>query len=175
MPINKAYRLLHPKLVVLVTTIDEKSLPNVAPIAWTMPLTHKEAYIGISVSKNHKTHANINATKEFVLNFPEIGLAKAALACASKTSDKFQKANLTKIDSKKIRPPKINECYAHIECRLKNKLDIDDHTLFIGECVYADIKPGSFDQFKLSVDKIHPLYHVGEKCFVSLDKTVVEL
>lgn len=174
-PINKAYRLLHPKLVVLVTTIDKNDQPNVAPIAWTMPLTHNEAYVGISVSKSHKTHANIVATGEFVLNFPEINLAKAVIACASKDSDKFQKANLTKTDSKNVRPPKIIECYAHIECCLKDKVDIDDHTLFIGECIYADIKRDGFDKFKLAVDKIHPLYHVGEKTFVSLDITTTEV
>ena len=173
--IEKAYRIMHPRQVVLITTINKNNEPNVAPIAWNMPLSHKKSYVAISVAKIHKTHENILATQEFVMNFPEIDLANAVMICASKEPDKIKKSKLTISPSKITKTPKINECYAHMECRLKDKVDLFDHTLFIGECVYADFKSGSFDKFKLSVSKVRPLYHIGEKSFVSLDKTSIEL
>ncbi len=169
---SKAYRLIHPKLVVLVTTIDKDNNPNIAPIAWNSPLTHDKPYIGISIAKSHKTHSNILETKEFVINLPSMDILDNMAICASKEPNKIEKAHLEKIDSKEVFPPKIKECYGHIECRLKDKISIDDHTFFVGECVYADVKEGIFDDFKLAIDKIKPIYHLGGRDFATLDKEI---
>ncbi|HDI53263.1 MAG TPA: flavin reductase family protein, partial [Candidatus Bathyarchaeota archaeon] len=38
-----------------------------------------------------------------------------------------------------VKPPPIEECYAHLECRVVQRYTCGDHTLFVGEVVAAHI------------------------------------
>ncbi|MCK4234541.1 flavin reductase, partial [candidate division WOR-3 bacterium] len=54
--------------------------------------------------------------------------------------DKFIETGLTPQQARKVRVPFIDECVAHMECKVRQEIKTGDKNLFIGEVIeaYAD-------------------------------------
>ncbi|MEM2282932.1 MAG: flavin reductase family protein [Candidatus Hadarchaeales archaeon] len=146
-PGRRVYRLLYPRQVVLVTCMGERG-PNIIPIAWSIPLSFEPPLVGISVSPKRYSHGLILRSKEFVINIPTQGLLKEVMetgSCSGEHVDKFSTCGLTAAPAKRVKAPIISECIAHIECRLREALELGDHTLFVGEVLAAYSDPAYFN------------------------------
>jgi flavin reductase (DIM6/NTAB) family NADH-FMN oxidoreductase RutF len=158
---NAASTVFAPQLVCLVTTIDRANQPNVATFAWIMSTSHDPELIAVSVSKARYTYECL--TDEFVINLPTKELVEQVWTVGTlsgRNMNKFHVAGLTPIPSEIVKPPRIAECRTHIECRIVNKLETGDHTIFIGEVV---AKSGDLDAIKDGTlnDNVEPLFHLG--------------
>ncbi len=132
------YQILYPSRVVLVTSIDSEGMPNIITLAWTSILSSNPFMVGISIASKRHSHKLISESKEFVMNLPTIELEKQVVICGTKSgrnTDKFKETGLTPINSEKVSPPRIKECYAWLECKLVKSVETGDHTLFVGEVV----------------------------------------
>lgn len=138
-PVNKHYwqPSLIPGPVTLVSTINKKGEPNIAPISWIQMACFKPPMIMMSVSKGSKTAENILRTKCFGVNFVDSSLAKKVYACIKwRGRERIEKTGLTFFKAKKIRSPLINECRAHLECALYK---VNDLSVFFGKIENAMI------------------------------------
>lgn len=79
--------------------------------------------------------------------------------------DKFQVTRLTPIPADVVKPPRIAECPTHVECRIVDRVDTGDHTIFVGKVV---VKSGDLDAMKDGAlnERIEPLFHLGGKKFL---------
>lgn len=171
----RAYRLLHPRNVVLVSCIDKTGEANIVTLAWSMPTSFDPPLVAISVSPRRYSHRLIEETKEFVVNVPTIETAREALFCgrvSGRKHDKFKEVPLTALPAKKVQAPLIEECVAHLECKLVQKITAGDHTIFIGRVLAATVNEGVFDS-KFNISKVKPIYHLGGDDFATLSAEVV--
>ncbi len=169
-PAGAIYRLMHPRLTILVTCADEKGKPNIITLAWSTPVSLAPPMVGISIAPGRYSHELIERSKEFVVNIPPIEIAKETLYCgrhSGREVDKFEKTGLTSSPAKKVKSPIIKECIAHLECAVKEEISIGDHTLFVGEVLAAYASEGAFDK-KYDIDNVRPLYHLGGDDFLAL-------
>jgi len=174
-PSSLAYRLMHPRLVVLVSCVDEAGKANVITLAWSMPVSINPPVVAISVAPKRYSHQLIEKTKEFVVNVPTMDIVRETLFCgrrSGKTYDKFKETGLTPLPAKMIQTPIIKECVAHLECRLQQQITIGDHTLFIGRVLTAYADDGVFDE-KFDLKKVKPVYHMGGDDFATLVPEIV--
>lgn len=172
---SRAYRLLHPRNVVMVSCIDKAGKANIVTLAWSMPTSFDPPLVAISVSPKRYSHKLIEQTGEFVVNVPTIEIARKTLFCgrvSGRKRDKFKEAPLTALPAKKVQAPLIAECVANLECKLVQKVVTGDHTVFIGEIVAAHVNEGVFDD-KFSISKVHLVYHLGGDDFATLSPKVV--
>jgi flavin reductase (DIM6/NTAB) family NADH-FMN oxidoreductase RutF len=65
--------LLHPKLVALLTCVDDAGKANIITLAWAMPVSVQPPLVVVSVGPRRYSHGLIDETKEFVLNIPHNG------------------------------------------------------------------------------------------------------
>ena len=168
---SSAYRLLHPMHTILVTCVGKTGKPNIITLAWAMPTSHNPALVAISILPNRYSHALIEETKEFVINIPTVDIAKETLTCgitSGKNHDKFSETRLTPLPARKVKPPIIKECLAHLECKLHSQFKTGDHTVFIGEIIEAYANKGVFTD-KYDIDKARMLFHLGGNVFATLD------
>ncbi len=173
--LSRAYRLLHPRNVVMVSCTDKTGEVNIITLAWSMPTSADPPLVAISVSPRHYSHRLIKETKEFVVNVPIIKIARETLFCgriSGREHDKFKEAPLTALPAKKVQAPIIKECVAHLECKLVRKITTGDHTIFIGEVLAAHVNEGVFDG-KFNISKVKPIYHLGGDDFATLSSEVV--
>jgi len=164
-----AHRLLHPKLTVLVSCSDTSGKANIITLAWSMPVSMNPPLIAVSIAPKRYSHGLIEETGEFIVNIPSIELLKETSYCGSVSGrdvDKFKTTGLTPAPARKVRAPIIEECIAHLECKVYKKVQAGDHTIFIGEIVAAYANEGVFKRI-FDIEKVRLIYHIGGDKFTT--------
>jgi flavin reductase (DIM6/NTAB) family NADH-FMN oxidoreductase RutF len=171
--IEKYYHYAFPMQTVLVTCNDDTGKTNIVTLAWHTPISRKPPLYGISISPKRYSHALIEKSKEFVINFIPYALVEAAQFCGTNSgrlTDKLCKTGLTLAPTKKVSTPLIKEGYAHLECTVVKSISFGDHTLFIGEVIAASADENAFKNELLRTDQVHPLYYIGDNAYTTLDR-----
>jgi flavin reductase (DIM6/NTAB) family NADH-FMN oxidoreductase RutF len=168
--VKLAQRLFAPRLVVLATSVDKNGKPDIIALSWVMPTSFDPPIVAISVGSSRYSHGLITGCGEFVVNIPPISILGKVQLCGSisgRTADKFAEAGLTSIASKKVRPPRIKECVAHLECKLVDKFQTGDHTIFVGRVVAASVDEAAFDDKEniIKLELFKPVFHLGGDYF----------
>ena len=163
-------RLLHPMHVVLVSCVGKDDKPNIITLAWAMPTSIDPPLVAVSISPRRHTHSLIEETKEFVVNIPTIDILEQTFFCgvvSGRNRDKFQEAGLTPLLARKVKPPIIKECVAHLECKLHSQFPTGDHTIFVGEVIEAYANKDVFKE-EYDLKKARMILHLGGRDFASL-------
>lgn len=134
--------LVVPRPIALVSTLSTDGVANLAPFSFFTILSMTPPMIGISIgerggSARKDTLANIEATGEFVVNVVNRTIAepmnKASLDWETEV-DEFKVSGLTPLfDNLAVRPPRVAESPAQLECRLTKTMPIGDYTFVVGE------------------------------------------
>jgi len=173
---SSAYKVLHPMHTVLVTSLGKNGKPNIITLAWAMPASASPPLVAISVSPRRYSHTLIEETKEFVVNIPTLGILDKVVLCGTtsgRNHDKFKETGLTPLPGKKVKAPLIEECVAHLECKLHSQFTAGDHTIFLGEIVDAHVDKEIFgDSYDL--EKTHMIFHLGGDKYSTLEPKVFE-
>ena len=134
--INKAFTLMEPGPVVLVTTYDGKK-NNVMTISWTMVLDFKPTF-AITTGEWNYSFAALRKTKECVISIPTVDMLDMVVGigtCSGADTDKFEKFKLTPVKGSEVEASLIKECLANIECKV---IDIiKKHNIIILDAVAA--------------------------------------
>jgi flavin reductase (DIM6/NTAB) family NADH-FMN oxidoreductase RutF len=119
MKLSKAFTLLEPGPVVLVTTQDGRK-NNVMTISWTMVLDFTPLF-AITTGEWNYSFAALRKTRECVVAIPPVDLLDKVVGigtCSGADTDKFARFGLTPVPGKRVKAPLIRECLANIECRV---------------------------------------------------------
>lgn len=136
LPLYKAFQLIEPGPVVLVTTVSGRK-KNIMTISWHMVMDFTPRIAFVTGPWNYSFNA-LMQTKECVIAIPTVDLAAKVVkigACSGSDTDKFKKFGLTPIKAKLVKAPLIAECLANIECRVIDY--IDKHNIFVLDAVHA--------------------------------------
>lgn len=122
LPIEKdVLRLLGFTPVILITTVGKDGSVNAAPHGWVTVVDYDPPQLLFSVNIRHDTYRNVIETKEFVVNIPGADMIREIWVTQKRFpygTNELEEANLTAFPSEKVKPPRIKECKAHIECRV---------------------------------------------------------
>jgi flavin reductase (DIM6/NTAB) family NADH-FMN oxidoreductase RutF len=124
LPIEKAFMLIEPGPVILVTTND-KGRNNIMTISWHMVLDFTPQ-IALRTGPWNYSFQALTRTRECVLAIPTIDLAEKVVSigdCSGAEVDKFKEFDLTPLPAVDVKGPLISECLACIECRVTDYLE----------------------------------------------------
>lgn len=172
---KKWYKILTPRPVVLVSTVNGKGISNAAPFSFVMPISMDPPLICLGLYSGNDTVRNITKTGDFVVNIPSRKLLDKLWITSEDYPygvSEIEKAKLTEKKSSKVKSPKIKECFAHFECKLYRKERAGDHMLIIGKIVEASIDDRLFKKGKYQLKKADPLMHIGGEEFGLVGKVV---
>jgi flavin reductase (DIM6/NTAB) family NADH-FMN oxidoreductase RutF len=134
--LSKAFTLIEPGPVVLVTTHDGQK-DNIMTISWTIVLDFTPVFAITTGEWNH-SFAALRKNKECVIAIPTVDMLDKVVGigtCSGTDTDKFAKFMLTPVQGKVVRSPLIKECLANIECKV---IDIvKQHNIVVLEAVAA--------------------------------------
>jgi flavin reductase (DIM6/NTAB) family NADH-FMN oxidoreductase RutF len=136
LPLHKAFTLLEPGPVVLVTTADGERY-NIMTLSWTMVLDFSPRFAVMTGPWNYSYQA-LTRHKVCVVAVPTVDMSKTAAAigaCSGADVDKFKKFKLSPLEGRVVNAPLIRECYANIECRVVDH--IQKHGIFVLEAAAA--------------------------------------
>jgi len=139
LPLAKAFTLIEPGPVVLVTTHDGHK-DNVMTITWTMVLDFAASFAITTGPWNH-SYAALKKTKECVIAIPAADLLDTAVGigtCSGHDVDKFERFGLTRVQAQHVRAPLIVQCVANIECRVVEIIERHNIVILQGLAAYVD-------------------------------------
>lgn len=117
--LSKAFTLVEPGPVVLVTTNDGRN-NNIMTISWTMVLDFTPVFAITTGEWNH-SFAALQKTRECVIAIPAVDMLDEVVGigtCSGRDTDKFSRFELTPVQGRIVRSPLIKECLANIECKV---------------------------------------------------------
>lgn len=159
-PLSKAYQLLEPGPVVMVTTADQNKA-NIMTMTWHMMIDFVPPLIGCVISNRNYSFNILKKTKECVINIPSVELAEKVVGvgnCTGSKIDKFKKFNFSHGVASNVNVPMINECFANLECKVIDMSMATKYNIFILEVVKAWIAT--------SKKRFRTIHHCGNGVFV---------
>ncbi|MCX7943881.1 MAG: flavin reductase family protein [Deltaproteobacteria bacterium] len=146
---SHTYKLLHPKIVALVTSRSRKGKENVMACAWMTPVSVNPPLVLVCIVKEWFTSELINDSKEFVINIPDFSMIKEVMMAGTLSGrriDKLQEMGLTVKKGKMVKSPVIEKCIAHLECKLIKRVEAGESYVFIGKVLTAYADENYFDK-----------------------------
>ena len=177
---SRVYRLLHPKLTVLVVSKTKDGKVNVMTAAWCMPVSASPPLIAVSIAPSRYTYDIIRESGEFVISIPTVDLLKKVHYCgcvSGRVVDKVKEAGFTLAKSNKVGVPYIKECVASLECRVYKMFELGDHVLVIGEVVDVHYSKEFFDERKgiYDIKKTKLILHLGGAYYATNDSRILRV
>lgn len=114
--------------------------------------------------RRSQTLVNIERDGEFVVNLPDMSLVDKLVETSYKTKlgeNKFDRSGFTRMPSRMVKPVCIEECRAHLECRVRRIDYPGDHGVICADIVYACYDDDAFGGHML-IDTRHfrPVIHL---------------
>ncbi len=126
--------------IVFVTTLNEDGSSNIAPKSWISMMVFDPPIVALGCNINHQTAKNILSQKEFVINIPSAEMAETVWKCGHLPHPRpVEVLGLTSIPSVKVKPPRVAECRAHLECTLDKHLLYGDEIIILGRILTVEI------------------------------------
>ncbi len=161
----KAFTLIEPGPVLMVSTADGRGRPNLMTVSWNMVLDFTPCFALATGPWNFSFDA-LMKTRECVLAIPTIDLLDRVVGVGTTSGDeidKFKKFGFTKMPAVEVSAPLIPECYANIECKVIDY--IRRHDIVVLQAVRAWIDASR---------KTNPIFHYrGDGTFVADGKEYV--
>ena len=137
--LRKAFTLVEPGPVVLVTTFDGER-NNIMTISWTMVVDFSPQFAITTGPWNH-SYIALRRTRECVIAVPTADLLDKVVGvgtCSGAETDKFEKFGLTPVKGKYVKAPLIKECLANIECQVLDFVKKHNIVVMKGLAAYLD-------------------------------------
>lgn len=148
----------YPQPVFIVAAYDEKGTPCAMNAAWGG--MHYDDQIAMCIGAEHKTTANILASRAFTVSMAEAPLTVACdyvgVVSGNKVPDKFEKAGFHAVKSEFVNAPIIKELSMALECEL---ISYDPETChMVGRIVNVSADERILDENgKIDVKKLRPI------------------
>jgi flavin reductase (DIM6/NTAB) family NADH-FMN oxidoreductase RutF len=107
-------------------------------VAWIGMVSGTPPTIAMGVRSSRNTLRLIEASHEFTVNVPTVGMEAAVDFCGTVSGadvDKFAAAGLTAVPGDLVGAPIVAECPFNIECRVVDIQVLGDYRLVLGEVV----------------------------------------
>lgn len=139
LPLSRAFTLVEPGPVVLVTTHDG-TRPNVMTISWTMVRSFDAEFALTTGPWNHSWRALCDR-RDCVLAIPTADMIDTVVGigtCSGADTDKFARFGLTPLPARHVGAPLVKECLANIECRVEEIVERLNLVLLRGVAAHVD-------------------------------------
>ncbi len=140
---------------VVLVTCGEGEDANIITVGMYMPISARPPLVCIGIAPQRYSHQLIEKTREFVVNSPSISIEEEMHYCgvnSARRVNKWKETGFTAIPSLKVKTPRIEECFGHLECKVVESHVMGDHTLFVGEVIAT-----TADEEVLNGDVLDPL------------------
>lgn len=148
-PAGDTYKLLvglvAPRPIALITSVDQEGRLNAAPFSAYNYLCTDPPIVGVGVTNRPNerfvpkdTARNIRHTGEFVVNVVTEDIAEKMNICATDfpaEMSEVELAGFTTVASQIVKPPRLAEAHAALECREYTTMEIGRSRIILGRVV----------------------------------------
>jgi flavin reductase (DIM6/NTAB) family NADH-FMN oxidoreductase RutF len=152
---------------VIITTVDTEGRTNAAGFATCVRVAHDPVFISFTSGLRNDTHRNVLDTGEFCVNLvpfeQRIMEATRVVGLPFPTGvNELEMAGLREIPSQVIKPPRVEDCHAHFECRVEWTKQWDTRLMVVGRVVAVTVDEDCIDDnWRIVWDRMKPASFCG--------------
>ena len=167
-----------PRPIAFISTRSKSGISNLAPYSFFNGVSSSPPCLMFSATRKadgakKDTLANIEETKEFVVNIADTKLAQQVNLSAYPydfNESEFSKVGLDEIDSDEIKAPRVKQAPIQIECKLYNTLEIGNgevgsSTIVVGEILKFHFQDEVLIDGKIVLEKLDPLARLSGRMY----------
>jgi flavin reductase (DIM6/NTAB) family NADH-FMN oxidoreductase RutF len=169
------YRLLNsiviPRPIAWISTRSAAGVDNLAPHSFFTVACTDPAIVQFTSVGHKDSLANVEATREFVVNFSPEPLFEAINATsvnAPPDVSEFDVVGVMREPSLRVAPPRVADAPVAIECVLYDTLPLGDCTVVLGRVVHVAIAEAAMRDGRPAADLLRPLARLGGRQWSTL-------
>lgn len=164
--------LVIPRPIGWISTVDESGAINLAPYSYFNAVSSRPPVVLFSANERDgemkDSSRNALDTGEFVVNLVTEDLLSAMdTTSTSADVDEFEAAGLDRSPSRTVAPPRVAAAKAHLECRVRETVQLGTHTVVFGDVTHISVDDslltnGAVDTLKVdAVGRLGGPYYTG--------------
>jgi flavin reductase (DIM6/NTAB) family NADH-FMN oxidoreductase RutF len=169
------YRLLNsvviPRPIAWVSSRSADGVDNLAPHSFFTVACTDPPIVQFTSVGHKDSLRNVEATREFVVNFTPESLFEAVNATsvnAPPEVSEFDAAGIAREPSVRVAPPRVADAPVAIECVLHDTLPLGDCTVVLGRVVHVAIAEEAMRDGRPAADLLRPLARLGGRQWSTL-------
>jgi flavin reductase (DIM6/NTAB) family NADH-FMN oxidoreductase RutF len=166
--VHEFYRLMTsvvvPRPIAWVSSVSSAGVGNLAPHSFFTVSCVDPPIVQFTSVGAKDSLRNIEETGEFVVNLTPEWLFEKVNATGTDfppDADEFETVGLTREDSALVKPPRVAESPAALECRLHSTLRLGNSVVVFGRVVHAAVSQDVLDGDHPDIRRLKPLARLG--------------
>lgn len=163
--------LVIPRPIGWISTISAAGVRNVAPYSYFNLMGSDPFFCAFGSTGIKDSLTNIREVPEFVANIVTMHvLEKMNFTSADypRDQDEFDWAGLTPMPSMKVRPPRVGEAKAHLECELVQVVSERNTHMVIGRVVHVHVDPSVWLAGRVDPRLLDPVCRLSGSLYANL-------
>jgi flavin reductase (DIM6/NTAB) family NADH-FMN oxidoreductase RutF len=163
--------LVVPRPVGWISTISASGVRNVAPYSYFNLMGSDPFFCAFGSTGVKDSLSNIREVPQFVANITTMHVLEKMNFTSTdypRDQDEFEWAGLTAVASKKVRPPRVGEAKAHLECELVQIVSERNTHVVIGRVVHVHVEPSVWKDGRVDPRLLDPICRLSGSLYANL-------
>ncbi len=167
--------LVIPRPIGWISTLSEAGARNLAPYSYFNLMGSDPFYVAFGSHGEKNTVSNLRKVPEFVANIVTMHLLEKMNFTSTdfpRGEDEFSWAGLTPAKSAKVRPARVGEAKAHLECDVVEIVDDRNTHIVLGRIVHAHVDPSVWRDGRVDPKLLDPVCRLSGPAYAGLGELV---
>src|SRR5262245_55183960 len=167
--------LVIPRPIGWISTVSAAGVRNLAPYSYFNLMGSDPAYVAFGSTGVKDSLANLREVPEFVANIVTMHLVEKMNFTAGefpREEDEFGWAGLTPRPSAKVRPFRVGEAKAHLECKVVQVVNDGETNIVLGRIVHAHVDPSVWKDGRVDPKLLDPVWRLSGSGYAPLGELI---
>ena len=163
--------LVIPRPIGWISTVSAGGVRNLAPYSYFNLMGSDPFYVAFGSSGVKDSLTNLREVPQFVANIVTMHLLEKMNFTSGdfpREEDEFGWAGLTPAPAAKVRPPRVAEAKAHLECELVQVVSEKNTNIVIGRIVHAHVDPSVWKNGRVDPKLLDPVCRLSGSGYAAL-------
>ncbi len=164
-----------PRPIGWISTISAKGVSNVAPYSYFNMMGNDPPYVAFASTGVKDTLANLRDVPQFVANIVTMHVLEEMNFTAGdfpRDESEFGWAGLTAAPSVKVKPFRVLEARAHIECEVKQIITDHNTNIVLGRIVHVHVDKSVWKDGRIDPKLLDPVCRLSGSGYATLGEVV---
>ena len=167
--------LVGPRPIGWISTISKSGARNVAPYSYFNLMGSDPPYVAFGSTGVKDSLRNLREVPEFVANIVTMHLLERMNFTSGdfpRDQDEFGWAGLTPVPAAKVRPFRVDEAKAHLECDVAHIVTDRNTNIVLGRIVHAHVDPSVWNNGRVDPKLLDPVCRLSGSGYAALGDLV---
>ena len=163
--------LVIPRPIGWISTISSAGVRNVAPYSYFNLMGSDPFYVAFGSTGVKDSVTNLREVPQFVANIVTMHVLEKMNFTSTnfpRDEDEFEWAGLTPVPSAKVRPSRVGEAKAHLECELVQIVSDRNTHIVLGRVVHAHVDPSVWHDGRVDPRLLDPVCRLSGSGYAAL-------